>query len=456
MERVSTGNAQLDEILNGGLPKNSINVVMGLPGSGKTVLAEQMAFANASLERPVLYLSTLSEPLAKIITYLQELDFSDVGLIGTQVIYESLAEVLKADATDLPDRLLPLLLQYRPGLIIIDSFKAVADMVPVAQDWRRMVFELAGLLAAYDTTTLWVGEYSAEMVPNLVEFAVADGILQLHREQFGARDDRYLRVSKLRGSSFRDGNHAFKITAEGLHIFPRLIAPDRAEAYPVPAERLRTGIDGLDGMIEQGWLRGSSTLVAGPSGVGKSMLGLHFLRQGVEEGEAALLVGFQENPAQIERTMRSLGWESHRLLGPKRLDIFYTSPVEMQIDSIVEELFARIDANGVRRVVIDALGDVERSARDARRFNDYVYSLIRRFALKKVTSMLVLEASGRTSGVVEPFGRAVSNMSDNTLLMSMELEAALTRTVRILKTRGSAHDGRPHILRITPSGMIVE
>lgn len=456
MDRISSGNPQLDLILEGGLPRGSINILMGLPGSGKTVLAEQMAFANASRERPVLYLTTLSEPLSKVITYLQELEFADVDLVGTQVVYESLAEELKAGPTNLPAHMLQLIQRHRPGLIIVDSFKAVADMVPNPQDWRGMVFELAGLLSAYDATTLWVGEYSAEMIPNLVEFAVADGILALRREQSGARDDRFLRVAKLRGSAFRDGDHVFTISRTGLRFAPRLVTPDEIEPYAPVGERIPTGVAGLDDMIDQGWLRGSATLVSGPSGAGKSMLGLHFLRKGVEQGEPGLLVGFQENPTQIGRAMKSLGWDPTALLGPGKMDILYKSPVELQVDAIVEEVFERIKTHGVQRVVIDALGDLERAARTPHRFSEYVYSLIKWFAAHGATSMLVLEAPGPIRAGQEPFGRAISNMSDNVVSLSMELDDDLVRTIRILKTRGSAHDGRKHTLRITPLGMVVE
>jgi circadian clock protein KaiC len=456
MERISTGNVALDRILSGGLPRNSINVIMGLPGSGKTVLAQTMTFANAGQERPVLYLTTLSEPLSKIITYLQELEFADVDFIGTQAIYESLAEELRTNVDQLPERLLKLIQQHRPHLVIIDSFKALADMVPDTRGWRRMVFELAGLLSAYDTTTLWVGEYSADMSAHLVEFAVADGIIELRREPSGSRDDRYLRVVKLRGSDFLDGNHAFTLTKRGLHIFPRLVSPAVLEQYtPVP-ERLQTGIGGLDALIDHGVLRGTSTLVAGPSGAGKSILGLHFLRHGVSEGEAGLLVAFQENPTQLRRTMTSLGWKPDRLLGAGRLDILYRSPVELHIDFIVEEIFERIEHYKVRRVVIDALGDLESSASDPRRFSDYIYSLVQWFAARNITAMLVLESPETSCNDLALLGRKVPNMSDNTVLLSMELDNDLRRSIRILKSRGSAHDGQPHTLRITPSGMEID
>jgi circadian clock protein KaiC len=456
MERVSTGNPPLDAILQGGFPRGSINILMGRPGSGKTILAEQLTFANASEQRPALYLTTLSEPLSKVLAYLQELEFARVECIGTAVLYESLAEPLKSGAQGLVEHVLTLLKRHRPGVIVIDSFKAVADLMPDTQSWRRLVFELAGLLSAYDATSLWVGEYTSEMVPGMVEFAVADGIVELDREQRGSHDERFLRVVKLRGSHFLDGKHAFVISRAGLRVFPRLVTPAAPRAYRPEPERLQTGVAGLDALLDAGWLRGTSTLVAGPSGAGKTMLGLHFLRDGVERGEPGLLVCFQENPVQLARAMRSLGWQPDALLGPERLDLLYSSPVELQVDTIVQEIVRRIEDNGVTRVILDALGDLKNAAQDPRRYADFVYSLIQYFAASNVTALLVLEVlpgADRRSGL---WSEDVSYMCDNIALLGMDLGDDLVRTIRITKSRGSAHDGRRHLLRIGKDGMAVD
>jgi circadian clock protein KaiC len=455
MERVSTGNPDLDMILSGGLPRNSINVLMGAPGSGKTILAEQLVFANAGPDCRVLYLTTLSEPLAKMVGYLQNYAFVDIARIGTDIIYHSLSDELMADPQQLHTEILALIKEQRPRIIIIDSFKAIADLLPSTQAWRKMVFDLAGLLTAYGATALWIGEYTWETGSGPIEFAVADGIIELQRIQRGSRDERYLRVAKLRGSNFLDGNHAFWINAEGLHIFPRLVTAPISPDYEPILERLQTGITGLDSMVEQGWLRGTATLIQGPSGSGKTMVALHFLRKAVEDGEPALLVNFQENPVQLRRSMRSLGWDADELLRPDKIDHFYTSPVELQIDTIVQEIFRRLSERGVKRLVIDAVGDLRKSAPDATRFDDYVYSLLQHFAIMNVTVMLTVETL-RGEAEQASLEAGVSYISDNIVSLSVELGDELCRWIRVLKTRGSAHDGRRHALRIGPTGVIVE
>ncbi len=467
MKRVSTGNPELDLILGGGLPQGSLNVVMGAPGIGKTLLAQQLAFANVDRERPAVYLSTLSEPLDHVLAYLQETDFAEIHRIGDGIHYDSLAPALLAEPEAVPARIQEIIQRYRPAVLIIDSFKAVADLMPDVQTWRRVVFELAGVLGAYDVTTLWVGEYlPTGGYHDQLEFAVADGILELRRHRHGGRDDRLLRVDKLRGSAFRDGDHVYDLSERGMTIYPRLLPPRRSEVSPrgdtpAPIERLESGIHGLDDMIEAGWLRGSATLVTGPSGAGKTMLGLHFLRRGAERDEPGLLLGFQENPPQLRRQLVSLGWDTDTLLGPGRIDHLYRSPVEMHVDVILREVFERLAQHRVKRVVVDAVGDLERCATSPERFHDYLYSFLQHLVSQEVTVMLLMEVPAAAltragGGQLLHLHREVSNMSDNILQLDMELVGSLTHTIRVTKSRSSAHDLTRHVLKITDTGLAVE
>lgn len=459
MERIHTGSAQMDRILGGGFPARAIHMVVGPPGTGKTIFAERLAFAAAAAaggdERPVLYVTTLSEPTAKFITFLQAYAFADVALLGAKVIYESIAEDVSRSPEETAQRLLELLQQHRPRIVIIDSLKAIADVMPSLPTWRKILYDLAGILTAYGATTFWIGEYTSDMVAQLPEFAVADGIVELSRRRIGSSDVRFVRVIKVRGSNFLSGDHPFRITASGLDVFPRLVTPGIAPSYAPSPERVQSGIAGLDGMIEAGWLRGTSTLVAGPSGAGKTVLGLHFLRAGVRAGEPCLLVTFQENPTQLARVIGNLGWDHDELVGPNKLDILYTSPIELTIDEIAGDVLRRLREHGVRRVVVDSLGDLERNAHDPGRFVDYTYALMQQLAHWNVTGLFTLQTAA--GELAEALGKGpILNMSDNTLLLGFEFGVDLRRTVRILKSRGSAHDGRAHTLRIGKDGIAIE
>jgi circadian clock protein KaiC len=177
MQRLTTGRGELDAILGGGFPRNAIHIIMGAPGTGKTILAEQLCFANASPDRPILYLATFSEPLQKLIGFLQKFSFARPEKLGTEIVYEYIGEDVRTQPERVPARVQELLVQHRPKIIVIDSFKALADLMPDLSAWRRRLDTIAGMLTAYDTTTFWVGEYSPAMMSDLPEFAIADGIV---------------------------------------------------------------------------------------------------------------------------------------------------------------------------------------------------------------------------------------------------------------------------------------
>jgi len=454
LNRMTTGNAEADYILGGGFPANSINIIMGHPGSGKTIFAEQLMFANAAGDRPILYFTTLSEPLAKVVRYVQDFAFYDETKLGTQVIFEDVGPQLARDGAP---ALIPLLetaiKTLSPSVIVIDSFKAVHDLAPSVAERRRMVYDMTALLSAYGTTAFLLGEYTEDDILVYPEFAVADGIVEMSRRRLGNRDERYFRVYKLRGSQYLEGAHAFRIAASGLDIYPRLVSPKIPTGYEPATERLSTGVKGLDDMLDGGVWRGTTTLLAGPSGAGKTTIGLQFALEGASKGESTLYMNFQENPTQLVRTIRGLGFDPDEVQA-RGLELVYASPVELQIDSIIVDMFRRIRERRVRRVVIDALGDLASAATDPQRLHDYLYALVQHFAASTITSILNLEVvSGATSGL--SIQNAMSYLSDNVLLLSLDGDDRTRRRIRVLKTRGSAHDTRVREVEITGAGLRV-
>src|ERR671916_914223 len=454
VERMGAGNAEADYILGGGFPLNSINIVMGHPGSGKTIFAEQLIFHNAADDRPILYFTTLSEPVAKVVRYLQGFRFFDETKLGTQVIYEDVGPQLAKDG---PTALIPLLESaidtLAPKIIVIDSFKAIHDLALSVADRRRMVHDMTALLTAYGTTAFLLGEYTEEDILLYPEFAVADGIVEMSRRRLGNRDERYFRVFKLRGSRYLEGAHAFRITASGLDIYPRLVSPRMPEGYEPASERISTGVRGLDEMLDGGLWRGTTTLLAGPSGAGKTTIGLQFAFEGARRGEPTLFMSFQENPTQLLRTIRGLGADVDEL-ERQGLDLVYASPVELQIDSIIVDLFRRIEKSGVRRLVLDAVGDLASAATDPQRLHDYLYALVQHLAVRTITSVLNFETTGNTIAHAS-MQNAMSYLSDNVLLLTLDGEDRTRRALRVIKTRGSAHDTRVREVEIGAAGLSV-
>ncbi len=455
IEKIPTGCPGLDEILYGGIPANTISVLMGAPGTGKTILAEQLAFKNASVKTPVLYLTTFSEPLEKFIANGQAYSFFDPQQVGTSVFYEDLGVTLRHEGVDnLAEVATDLFMQYKPRFLFIDSFKALNEILPTSQARRFAIYDLASALSAYQCTSFLVGEYSQDMMTVLPEFAVADIVLNLMKVSTNVREQRFLRVEKLRGSDSIPGMHAFSIGDDGITMFPRLLTPRITPQYQPKVERVNTGIGGLDDMVAEGFWRGSTTLVAGASGTGKTVLGLNFIREGALNGEPGILLGFQENPEQMARIMLNLGWNPKELLNSGNFELIYRSPVEMQLDSVAAELFARVRSGKVRRVVIDALGDLARCSIDYRRFADFIYALTQWFAVENVTSVMTFEI--RELFEVHAITQdEISNMSDNLILLGFTKGQEMNRTLRIIKTRGSAYDNQLRYLEISNQGVAV-
>jgi circadian clock protein KaiC len=450
--RLTSGHGTLDEVLGGGLPAQGISLIMGLPGTGKTIIAQQYAFHNADPERPVVYFSTVSEPLEKIVRFGQALDFFDVSAVGKSVFYEDLGQTVGSDGlAGVAEQVAATLRQRRPGLVIIDSFKALQPFADNNTDFRRFLHELAGRLTAFPAGSLWIGEYEPADAALLPEFAVADAILELATVRAGQRDMRFLEVRKLRGSGFRSGQHAYRLSRHGLHLFPRLADIPSLEGYSLGPERISSGVPALDAMLAGGLWPGAATMIAGPSGAGKTVMGLHFIRGGTEQGEPGVIASLQENPTQLHRMLTGFGWPAD----DPAIEIMYRSPVDIYIDEWVHDLLHTVERTGARRVLVDSLVDLQVAAPDETRFREFMYSLTQRLS-RRGTSLLM------TCEVPELFGTrrlsefAVSHLSDNVIMLSYyQDQGQVKRALSVIKTRASGHDPAMREFSVGPAGITI-
>jgi circadian clock protein KaiC len=451
--RLTSGHAALDDVLGGGLPGQGISLIMGLPGTGKTIIAQQYAFHNADPERPVVYLSTVSEPLEKIVRFGQILDFFDVSAVGKSVFYEDMGQTVSSEGlAGVAEQVAATLRQRRPGLVIIDSFKALRAFADSNGDFRRFLHQLAGRLTAFPAASLWVGEYEPADAALLPEFAVADAIVELAILRAGQRDMRFLEVRKLRGSGFRSGQHAYKLSQNGLHLFPRLADVPPRTAYALGAERISSGVGTLDAMLGGGLWPGSATMIAGPSGAGKTVMGLHFIRTGIDHGEPGVVASLQENPTQLRRMLTGFGWPAD----DPAIAIMYRSPVDIYIDEWVYDLLHTVQRTGARRVLIDSLADLRMAAPDETRFREFMYSLTQRLSRQGISLLMTCE-------VPELFGTRrlsellVSHLSDNVIMLSYYQEQGqVKRALSIIKSRASEHDPAICDFSVGPAGVTID
>jgi circadian clock protein KaiC len=450
--RLRSGHAALDGVLGGGLPGEGITLIMGLPGSGKTILAQQYAFHNADPERPVVYFSTLSEPMDKIVRFGQTLDFFDSSAVGKSVFYEDLAQAASnSGLAGVSEQVADTLKKRCPGLVIIDSFKALKPFADGSADYRRFLNQLAGRMTAFPTASLWLGEYAPADVALLPEFAVADAIVALGTVRAGQRDMRYLEIRKLRGSGFRSGQHGYRLSQQGLHLFPRLAdVPDR-EAYSLGTQRVACGVPALDTMLAGGLRPAAATLIAGPSGAGKTALGVHFSRAGAEAGEPGVIASLQENPTQLREMITGFGWPAD----DPAIEIMYRPPVDIYIDEWVYDLLHAIERTGARRVLVDSLLDLRMAAPDDTRFHEFMYSLSQRLSRRGISLLM-------SSEIPELFGTrrlsevAASHVADNVIMLSYyPAQGHVKRALSVLKTRASSHDPAVREFAISPAGITI-
>ncbi len=451
--RLCSGHQPLDGVLGGGLPGNGISIIMGLPGTGKTIIAQQYTFHNARPDRPAVYFSTLSEPLEKIIRFGQTLDFFDAAAVGKSVFYENLGQVAsRGGLAGVGDHVAAVLKERRPGLVVIDSFKALHALADGDAGFRQFLYELAGRLSAFPAASLWIGEYESGEAATSPEFAVADAIVDLAVVPLGQREQRFLHVRKLRGSGFLSGQHGYRLTSQGLRLFPRLADIRTTGGYRLGEDRITTGVARLDEMLGGGLWPGSATMIAGPSGSGKTIMGLQFIYGGAQHGERGVIATLQENPTQLSRMLGGLGWP----LASPDVEVMYRSPVDIYIDEWVHDLLQAVERTSARRVVIDSLMDLQRAAADDTRFREFIYSLAQRFSREGISLLTTYETPDLFStGSLSEL--AVAHLADNAIALARHRgRGAVSRSLVVIKARASNHDPAMREFSISPGGISVE
>lgn len=354
--RLTTGVANLDDLLRGGLPKGSVTVVSGPPGSGKTILTQQICFHNASATTRVLCFGTLSEPTAKILKHLQPFTFFDSKKLDDIIHFVDLGALIQTHGLDGASALLMQhVKKVKPAIVVIDGFKVFDDFASSKEELRKFVYRVVVDLMAWETTTLLVGEYTpADFNSNSLS-AIVDGLLFLSQRESLGEFQRFFQIVKMRGTHHSRDEHPFVISDDGLKVFaPRLAI--RLEHVPkgLP-ERCATHIPKLDELLGPGIPWGSSLLIGGVAGTGKTVLSLEFVYRGAVAGEKGILFSFEETEERLLAAARGLGWDLAREIRRGMVEVVFIPQPDIAVEQHLVMMRERIEKLQAKRVVIDSV-----------------------------------------------------------------------------------------------------
>jgi circadian clock protein KaiC len=460
LECLDTGVPGLNDVLGGGLPALSFNLIAGAPGSGKTTLAMQLLFANATAARPGLFITLLGETSLKMLRYQQLFDFFDLGRVGSDVHFLNLSEeTLSGDLDGVLTRIIEEVDRLHPLVLVVDSFRSLIRTqgaeIPNGQ-LEHFVQRLALHLTTWEITSFLIGEYQEHELRNPI-FTVADGILWLTQDVNRSSVVRRLQVVKARGVAPMPGLHTMRISGAGVQVFPR--TPERPDdVHPRGNKRLSTGIAGLDEMMGGGIPVGDSLVLAGPTGTGKTTFAMKFVAAGLAAGETAVIAVFEEHPDVYLERAKSVDVDLRAAVRENRLRIIYLRPLDLSVDETLDEIRTAVELLGAKRVVIDSLSGFEMALAPAFRedFRESLYRLIGALTGLGVTMYSTVEVveRGEGSAGLQLTGYQVSFLTDDILSQRyVEIEGELRKALVVVKMRGSPHSREFRTYEITATGV---
>jgi len=454
---LDTGVPGLNEVLGGGLPEFSFNLIAGEPGAGKTTLCMQFLFANATVARPGLFITLLGETSLKMLRYQQRFSFFHSEKVGSAVHFLNLSEeALEGDLEAVLQRIEAEVGRLRPGVVVVDSFRSLLHGAGGTGETsiERFVQQLALQLTTWEVTSLLIGEYETHQTRNPV-FTVADGIIWLTQAVDRNSVVRKLQVVKARGLAHMPGLHTLKLTDDGVRVYPRV--PSRSkESRTADSKRLGTGVPGLDELMGGGIPAGDSVVLAGPTGSGKTTFAVQFVAEGLRVGECAVIAVFEEHPEIYLARADSMGVKLQEAANADRLRVIYLRPLDLSVDETLQEIREAVEQIGASRVVIDSISGFEMALAPTFRedFRESLYRLIGTLTGIGVTMYSTVEVMDQERFQIT--GQGVSFLTDVILSQRfVEIEGELRKALLIVKMRGSDHSRDFRSYESTSTGIVL-
>jgi circadian clock protein KaiC len=453
---------RLDDVLGGGVPEYSFNVIAGDPGSGKTTLAHQVIFANATKQRPAIYFTILGEPALKMLRYQQQFTFFRKEQVNKAIHFINLSEqAMEADLTQVLESIVNHVQKLNPAIVVVDSFRtlvrATVEVKPGKMQLPEFVQRLAMHLTSWQVTSFLIGEYEEpEMRQNPV-FTMADGIVVLSQNVERNSMVRKLRVPKVRGQAPQPGLHTVRIDQSGLQIFPRMIKPIEDAQEKIPSRLISTGNKSLDEMMGGGTLTGNTMLVAGPSGSGKTTAAIQFIAEGVKHNEPGVIAIFEETTQKYSDQARGFGVDLEKMSRQHKLEMVYLRPLDLSVDETLYAIQAAVDRVGAKRVVIDSISGLQAALAPTFEidFRESLYRLLGAMTGVGITVLMTVEVT-ENYNELRFTPHAISFLTHDIVVQRyVEIEGELRRLITVIKTRGRKHSSELRSYEVTDKGIVI-
>jgi circadian clock protein KaiC len=461
INKLPTGVPGLDDILGGGIPEFSFNIIAGAPGCGKTTMAHQFAFANATPERPALYFTVLGEPALKMLRYQQQYTFFNPSMLNDSIRFVDLSDVLTTRGSGgVLEQITEEVAAANPAVVIVDSFRTV--MRTVREDGQEMnpqvfVQRLGILLTSWQATTFLVGEYAESELRDNPVFTIADGLFWLFQDVERNSIVRKLQLMKLRGQASVPGKHTIRITDAGVQAFSRTLGLMARKRTSAADKRLSIGIRQLDEMMGGGIPEGDSLLVTGSSGTGKSLLATQFIAEGIRRREPGIVAVFEERPEEYILRAGSFGLDLKKAVHDGTLKVIYLRPLDLSVDETMHEILDAIRTMGAKRLVLDSLAGFEMALAPGFRldFRESLYRMI--FSLTGIGVTILSTLELKESFTELPFSTFdISFLTDDIIrLRYVEIEGQLRKILLVVKMRGGNHSKDIREYEITTDGVVI-
>lgn len=455
---LSSGVAGFDEVLGGGFPRHSLYLIQGLAGSGKTTLACQIGFDHAAKGEKVLILTLIAETHGKMLNHLSNFSFFDEQLIGQNILmFGGYNELVKGGLDGLLQLITGMLAKHNADILIIDGFRSVRDSSPSTISLSEFMLSLNSLVSSMECTTFLLSPTEGNVADS--ENTLVDGLIELSQHEKGMQLIREIKVFKIRGGKHLLGRHVFEVGEDGIVVYPRLEAISTANKTVDEASTslVGFGIPGWNNITKGGVNKGSTTELLGNPGVGKTLMGLHFIYEGLQQGEQCLIVGFYESPMRLIAKARSVNIDLANFIDSGQLQIIWNPPLEISVDALAHQVLENVSERKVSRLFVDGMDGLLDIIMHVGRARSFLTAFVNELRSRQVTSFFTRELPYLGNKLPENCDSGPSSiLYENIMLLQyVDISGINHRQIAVLKLRQNGYDSANHIMLISDNGVSI-